>query len=247
MKKILITSVAAIMIFAESGNAHADNASKKEMAGAGAGAVVGGAVGGPPGAIIGAAVGALFGDRSHQKDNRLDALTETTERQASTVATLNHKLDNERSESQQLKRELRALDESGVRELHALLSRGLEIDMPFKTDAIAVDKGSEQRLLSIADLLAETPGLSVQIDGYADPRGSVEYNAALSLQRAEAVRALLNEVGIGNQRITSFGHGESASVSDSELVDLDQLALQRRVTVTFYRDDAVSGVAALAD
>ena len=126
-----------------------------------------------------------------------------------------------------------------------LLVRGLEIELPFRTDETELPVDMQARITAIAGLLATTPGLSVQVDGYADPRGSVDYNQALSLARAERVRELISATGIDTGRITTFGHGESMTQGDGTNLHPDQLALQRRVTVTFYREPATAGVAAV--
>lgn len=245
MKRFLLTGVALGLAAVSVPQAEAADSSKKEMAGAGAGAVIGGAVGGPPGVIIGAAVGAFFGDRSHQKDVELTELGETVTARETTIGGLETDLAFQRQQTTTLRNELAAIDESGARELHELLVRGLEIELPYRTDETDLPVDMQARLTAIASLLSSTPGLSVQIDGYADPRGSVDYNQALSLARAERVRELISAVGIDTGRITTFGHGESLTIGDATQVHPDQLALQRRVTVTFYREPTAAGVAAL--
>ncbi|MEO1118781.1 MAG: OmpA family protein [Pseudomonadota bacterium] len=245
MKRFLLTGVALGLVAVSAPQAEAADSSKKEVAGAGAGAVIGGAVGGPPGAIIGAAVGALFGDRSHQKDLEVARLDDTVTARDATIDGLETDLARQRVETTTLRDELTAIDDSGARELHELLVRGLEIELPYRTDETDLPVDMQARLTAIASLLATTPGLSVQVDGYADPRGSVDYNQALSLARAERVRELISAVGIDSGRITTFGHGESMTAVDSTTIHPDQLALQRRVTVTFYREPTAAGVAAL--
>ncbi|MEO0615991.1 MAG: OmpA family protein [Pseudomonadota bacterium] len=245
MKRFLLTGVALGLVAVSVPQAEAADSSKKEMAGAGAGAVIGGVVGGPPGAIIGAAVGALFGDRSYKKDLEMARLDETVTERETTIDGLETDLARQRVETTTLRNELTAIDESGARELHELLVRGLEIELPYRTDETDLPVDMQARLTAIASLLATTPGLSVQVDGYADPRGSVDYNQALSLARAERVRELISAVGIDSGRITTFGHGESMTTGEDTTIHPDQLALQRRVTVTFYRESTAAGVAAL--
>jgi peptidoglycan-associated lipoprotein len=52
------------------------------------------------------------------------------------------------------------------------------------------------------------PALSIRIEGHADERGSVEYNLALSLRRAESVRSYLENFGISRSRMEIVGLGE---------------------------------------
>lgn len=247
MKKFIITSVFTGLTVMLAMPTQAANSSKKEALGVGSGALLGGAVAGPPGVVVGAAVGALFGDRAHRKDLKLTALSEGVEQRDERLGALSGSLAAERQANDALRAELKVLDDSGVREFYALLSRGIEIDLPFRTDDTTIEAQWQQRMTEIAGLLAETPGLAVQIDGYADPRGSTDYNAALSLKRAEAVRALLAGAGVDQSRMVTYGHGEPLSIDPAEPVDADQLALQRKVTVTFYRSDDGTDVAQLID
>jgi peptidoglycan-associated lipoprotein len=50
--------------------------------------------------------------------------------------------------------------------------------------------------------------IRLRVDGHADERGSVEYNLALSLRRAHAVRAYLADGGIAAARIEVAAFGE---------------------------------------
>ncbi|MEM7610454.1 MAG: OmpA family protein [Pseudomonadota bacterium] len=244
MKRFLVTGIALALTIGATQTANASDASRKEMVGVGAGAVIGGAVGGPPGIVIGAALGAVFGDRSHQKDVKVEKLSAELAHTSGELAVTSAALRDEKTDSRLLREELTTLDESGVRELYTLLGKGLEFNLPFRTDETELPQDLDTRIASIAELLSATPGLAVQIDGYADPRGSVEYNAALSLQRAETVRGLLMDAGISPGSIQTFGRGEPIIDQADAVRSADELALQRRVTVTFYRTDtAEHGVA----
>lgn len=64
-----------------------------------------------------------------------------------------------------------------------------------------------QQLDSIYNVLVETPSTKVQISGYTDGLGSVEYNKKLSDKRAKACADYLIAKGIEASRISfeSFG------------------------------------------
>ena len=245
MRKVILTALVSAIACGVAPQAQAENASKKEVAGFGTGAVVGGAVAGPPGIVIGAAIGALVGDRSHQKDEKLASLTSDVESGRDQVAALEDALRREQLTNTNLTAEIRTLDQSGVVELHEMLDTGIEIDLSFTTDNVVVDQRWQERLVTLAGVVAGSPDLAIQIDGYADPRGSVEYNQKLSLARAEAVRNILFEAGLENDRMSTFGHGEPMLSEELAPADPDLLALQRRVTVTIYRDESGEGVAQL--
>src|SRR5690606_35379769 len=56
-------------------------------------------------------------------------------------------------------------------------------------------------------ILRANPNLRLQIDGHADERGSIEYNDALGLRRANAVRDWFAAQGLdaGRFDVVSFG------------------------------------------
>jgi len=66
-----------------------------------------------------------------------------------------------------------------------------------------------QRLSRVIELLKEMPEVGVKIVGYTDDIGSVEYNLALSLRRAESVRDYVVERGIADARLSVAGRGKS--------------------------------------
>jgi outer membrane protein OmpA-like peptidoglycan-associated protein len=66
------------------------------------------------------------------------------------------------------------------------------------------------------------------VSGYADPRGSKEYNTALSKDRAESVAAVLTNAGLDKDRVVIEALGANGA---SETGDLDDYAFQRRVSV----------------
>ena len=83
---------------------------------------------------------------------------------------------------------------------------------------------AQTALVALVRELRENPRLSVDLEGYADPRGTYEYNVALSQRRVEAVRRHLVEQGIELPRIHSVGLGP---IADKGVPD----EKKRRVTV----------------
>ena len=79
-------------------------------------------------------------------------------------------------------------------------------------------------LTTLVRELRENPRLTIDLEGYADPKGTYEYNVALSQRRVEAVRRYLVGQGIELPRISSVGLGpiDDKNVSDEK---------KRRVTV----------------
>jgi peptidoglycan-associated lipoprotein len=56
--------------------------------------------------------------------------------------------------------------------------------------------------------LRSSPSIRVRIDGHADERGSVEYNLALGMRRAQAVRQYLMDFGLDATRFETNSFGE---------------------------------------
>lgn len=61
--------------------------------------------------------------------------------------------------------------------------------------------------------LAESPGLSVRLEGHADERGSREYNIGLGERRAQAVRRVLLLQGAQPNQISTVSFGEERPVA----------------------------------
>ena len=57
-------------------------------------------------------------------------------------------------------------------------------------------------------LLRANPGVALRIEGHADERGSVEYNLALSLRRANAIKDYLTNFGLDGSRFEVAAMGE---------------------------------------
>lgn len=132
------------------------------------------------------------------------------------VAQLGSSLAEERAHGEQLDATLARTDELGL-------------DVSFRTDDDSVTAQAMLPLLKLGALVASLPQAQVLVAGYADPRGSVAYNDALSLRRAECVAAVLGAAGVARERIVIEAHGKSASTAAEG--DLDAYALERRVTV----------------
>ncbi len=65
-------------------------------------------------------------------------------------------------------------------------------------------------------VLNMNPGLTVEVQGHTDSRGSDAYNMALSQRRAESVKSELVSQGISGDRLTTKGFGESSPVAPND-------------------------------
>ncbi|MCP4252345.1 MAG: OmpA family protein [Candidatus Scalindua sp.] len=69
---------------------------------------------------------------------------------------------------------------------------------------------------NIINVLNNTPGLNIRVEGHTDNIGSAKYNLGLSKKRAEAIKAYLVGKGIEESRITSIGLGLSKPRADND-------------------------------
>jgi peptidoglycan-associated lipoprotein len=67
-----------------------------------------------------------------------------------------------------------------------------------------------------SQLKSENKNVYIEIQGHTDNRGSKAYNMKLGLERAEAVRDYLNQVGIPLHRMNVISYGESRPVVDNK-------------------------------
>jgi outer membrane protein OmpA-like peptidoglycan-associated protein len=98
-------------------------------------------------------------------------------------------------------------------------SRRVELLAPvlFALDSDQLEPVGVAMLHEVARTLATRPEiLLLEVQGYADARGSDAHNRALSQRRAERVRDWLIEHGVAPDRLTVAPQGESAPVESDE-------------------------------
>lgn len=86
----------------------------------------------------------------------------------------------------------------------------------FATGKATIRKSSFPVLDNAASVLAEFPGVRLEVSGHTDNVGSESSNKKLSRERADAVKAYLVSKGIGADRIETRGAGPSEPVADNK-------------------------------
>ncbi len=81
------------------------------------------------------------------------------------------------------------------------------LEVRFAFDKWDLNDAAQTSLATLVKELRENPRLSVDLEGYADPVGTYDYNVVLSQRRVEAVRRYLVEKGIDLPRIHLVGLG----------------------------------------
>lgn len=123
--------------------------------------------------------------------------------------------------------------EAQLKEMEAKKTdRGMVItlgDVLFDTNHAQLKSGGMRNVQKLADFLKQYPQRKAIIEGFTDSTGSDSRNQELSDQRAYSVRTALLDMGIGTDRITSRGYGESYPVADNKTAAGRQL--NRRVEI----------------
>jgi len=120
-------------------------------------------------------------------------------------------------------------------QLNEALASKLEFQVLFATGKDDLIEDDLIRLNMLAGYLLRNDQLQVRLDGYADPRGTDEYNNVLAMYRAENVAAALNEMGVPKSRIEIYHHGAVSTPTASLAADAH--ALQRRVDIQVYQPE----------
>jgi peptidoglycan-associated lipoprotein len=99
----------------------------------------------------------------------------------------------------------------------------------FDFDKSALQAEDEAVLEKIAECFTSGPlkGANINLVGRADPRGTVEYNMALGMRRANSVEDALDRLGIDKGRIDATSRGELDATGTNEA----SWALDRRVDI----------------
>jgi outer membrane protein OmpA-like peptidoglycan-associated protein len=107
----------------------------------------------------------------------------------------------------------------------------------FDTDVDTPIAGEDAKISGVLAYLGRYPDVRLQIDGYADERGTRSHNLDLSLRRALKVEALCIALGIDAARIdTPTRRGETATFSaGSASAAAGSLRANRRVVISFER------------
>jgi OmpA-OmpF porin, OOP family len=79
----------------------------------------------------------------------------------------------------------------------------------FDFDESEIKPGAFDYLNEIAEVLKTHPEITVKVQGHTDNIGTKEYNEALSIRRAKAVKTYLTDRGINEDRLILEGFGQS--------------------------------------
>jgi outer membrane protein OmpA-like peptidoglycan-associated protein len=215
IKRTLIAAI-ALTLTASAVHAEGNKLSKPEGAGMLTGAAAGAVVGGPVGAFVGMMIGGIMGDsidQSQAAERRAQAIEEELLETRRELA-----LASQRPQS----------SDSGEVMLAALAER-MRADVMFRTNSAILDVPTQMQLKELGALLAQHPRLAIEVHGFADPRGKLQQNQALSLDRAEKVRSAILFGGAAAEQIQVSAHGEALVRAPKG--DIEAYAWERRVSL----------------
>ncbi|MGI2218268.1 sortase-associated OmpA-like protein PdsO [Shewanella baltica] len=199
------------------------------LIGLGGGALVGALVGGPVGAIIGAFTGTLIG-KSVSDTDTLHVQQRQISLQESQLSELSVKQQAAEKRASEYAKAQQELDEllSAQRQLLSELALGLNVQ--FRTGSSEVESHFLPQLDDVAEVMNLSPELNLELKGYADRRGDVSYNQALSEQRLLEVRGYLIKQGVAAERMTTQAFGALSPLQAEQ--DRESDVFDRRVTLT---------------
>ena len=106
----------------------------------------------------------------------------------------------------------------------------------FATDQSTIPADAKPLLDDIATTLKNFPDWHLRIVGHTDATSDPQPNEALSLARANAIKAGLIELGVDEQRLAAAGAGEKRPIAGNDTAE--GRALNRRVELVRFTDSA---------
>lgn len=89
-------------------------------------------------------------------------------------------------------------------------------DIQFDYDSFELSATSRQILQQNADWLRKNSKARIEVEGYCDSRGTVEYNLALGAKRASAAKTYLVSLGVSGDRMTTISYGEELPLCEEQ-------------------------------
>lgn len=104
----------------------------------------------------------------------------------------------------------------------------------FDTGSDSLTDKGKAVLDQMVKVLAEVPGVPVEIGGHTDSRGNASANMSLSQRRARTCQQYLSEKGVDAKRLSSKGYGSTKPIADNNTPE--GLQRNRRIEFTVQKE-----------
>ena len=178
----------------------------------------------PPATRVQSGGGPSVEDRLEQMNQRLNQVDERVEGLAGSVGNAQKRADEASKKAETVDGRLTRLWKNRFNQATAS-----SLEVYFSPDSIELTDAAQTALISVAKEMEEHPTLTVELGGYTDRRGALDYNYGLSQRRVNAVRRFLMDRGINLARIHAASLGPATEANISE-------AKKRRVTIRLMVD-----------
>jgi peptidoglycan-associated lipoprotein len=105
----------------------------------------------------------------------------------------------------------------------------------FEFDSYSVPDQYRDLVQTHARYLSSRNQQRIKIEGHADERGGTEYNLALGQRRANAVRSMMNLLGINDDQIETISFGKEKPTPRDHLPLEEWWAQNRRADIVYQR------------
>lgn len=110
----------------------------------------------------------------------------------------------------------------------------VEQKLTFAPGEAVIEEAGDGQLARLTDKLGDCSRAVFEIGGHTDSQGREESNLALSVGRAEAVRAALISRGVAPSQLISKGYGEAEPIADNGTEEGREI--NRRITFTLLSE-----------
>lgn len=185
------------------------------------------------GAVVGAgaAAGASADDRVAAVEGRMNEMNQRLDHMSGQVQQLEGGVKSAQGRADEAAKKAEGVDGRLTRlwtnRFNQKQADSLEVY--FGPDSIDLSDAAQTALAAVVREMEAHPTLTVELGGYTDPKGALDYNYGLSQRRVDAVRRYLMDKGIPLARIQSASLGP---IKGGDIPD----AKKRRVTLRLMVD-----------
>jgi len=175
---------------------------------------------------------ALMDEYQAQMINKVDSLKDQNDKILEEQKKMNDRLDAIEDELKKLNTAVEesasSSNETNVTSTNSSAIAGTIFDnLLFATNSYALTSTSKSELDKLANVLSQNQGVNIDISGYADNKGSLAVNQALSNNRAKAAFNYLTSKGVAANRMAYKGYAYFNPVASND--NTNGRRLNRRV------------------